>query len=399
MTYKSKASESIEKEAARRYIWGSFKQSNATKVLFMPSSEVEEPNLALKFGFKPENLYLVDQSAAVLATCTRKMPQWFRKSNRMAGLVSEVSEQWAKKEIKVDAMHLDFCASAPTVYNEVRKVAASNILQEGLIAVTISNGRESGKALENLSDLGYNDLEKGRINLLESALKEGYNDTSIVNKTGFYGKYFNEVSKYPMIWVIFQIKKKYTPHTSEKCHQICGSGKSCNNYIAVENYCSPHFRRLYGHHFSKDVRFENPYSLRIGNKVTMLSYMDANEDYSSEYRGQQGIITKLPNSQSWSTCIQLTTNERLYADQQDYIPAQDYSNEELEQAYNKMRQLYLLHLQKYPSYCFNCGIKIISNTNAFNNERYFSDETLKTLNLPRLEEVYHERCAGKTYSG
>lgn len=138
------------KQRARETIWRVLAHSKHPPLavaLMLPGSERFEIETALARGFKLEQLYLVERSAAVLANLTRRsrdrpLPP---KANILRMPLSQAAEILLKRKVRIDVAHLDFCShcEAEDMIEETRAFVQSGVMADrSLLAVTILAGRE-----------------------------------------------------------------------------------------------------------------------------------------------------------------------------------------------------------------------------------------------------------------
>ena len=99
----------------RRQVWATFRKNLKQKglsikdshALLMPSLEGEEIDVALNAGFREQNLHIVDDGPAVVATLKRRYP----RINTYGVTASRAVERIARKGIRLRCLNLDFCGN------------------------------------------------------------------------------------------------------------------------------------------------------------------------------------------------------------------------------------------------------------------------------------------------
>jgi hypothetical protein len=106
----------------------------------MPSSEGDEIEIAMSKGIRQENIVIVDENPAIVASLKgRKFPLVTAKGCR----ISEIGPKLVKAGIHLDIANLDFTGTVHTVFDELIAFAHSNALNDAaLIGVTVLKGRE-----------------------------------------------------------------------------------------------------------------------------------------------------------------------------------------------------------------------------------------------------------------
>lgn len=152
----------------RRKVWATFRTwlKNVgvplaeAQALLMPSLEGDEIEVALNAGFREQNLHVVDQSAAVVATLKRR----YRRINTYGVAASEALKRISNSGVRLHAANLDFCGQLSRTF--LRELAICSIAgshkckwnadstyqrlfphgafsPECFVAVTMLRGRES----------------------------------------------------------------------------------------------------------------------------------------------------------------------------------------------------------------------------------------------------------------
>jgi hypothetical protein len=187
--------------------------------LMLPGSRPHEFHTAIRYGYKPENIYLVEDGSdkpdpqtpdalsarATKANFTRRVAkkhiphlQW------QMGRLSDVCKILVKMGVSLAAAHLDFCkplgffnTNSPAV--EIEKFIKSCVMEDGLLAITVLGAREQ--------DGTDNDAERYR--RMERAVNLRLNFGTPRTATLIQvGRYWNYSTNNPMIWGIFKIERK-----------------------------------------------------------------------------------------------------------------------------------------------------------------------------------------------
>ena len=134
-----------EKEAYRESVWSTFAKHIApstARVLFYPGRHGLEIPIALKHGFKEENLIACEMNKALLINSEwRKIyPQV-----RLYGTpLLRTIERLESDKIKLDAVNLDYCSNlCQPIFTDVKELLKSKCVKwPFFIAVTMLKGRE-----------------------------------------------------------------------------------------------------------------------------------------------------------------------------------------------------------------------------------------------------------------
>jgi len=184
--------------------------------LMLPGPLPHEFNTALRHGYKPENLYLVEDgscfkrtstpiktAAAIKSLFTRRFPKGY-PLQWQKGHLSDVCKALVDRGVQLAAAHLDFCkplgflnTNSPAV--ELEKFIKSGVMLDGLLATTVLAGREQD-GTDN-DEVRFRRMERA----ISVRLDFGVPRTAELIKRG---KYWNKDTKNPMIWGIFEIARK-----------------------------------------------------------------------------------------------------------------------------------------------------------------------------------------------
>jgi hypothetical protein len=113
------------------------------------------------------------------------------------GWLSDVSIELARSGVRIQAAHLDFCKPIETIQNhsprvEIEKFVASGLMEDGLLAITVLNGRVAGfEGVEN------------RFKMLDRAVNIRLKTPAELVACATYR---NVAACSPMLWVIYRIK-------------------------------------------------------------------------------------------------------------------------------------------------------------------------------------------------
>lgn len=129
----------------RNAVWRTFAKSlkvaprNAHAML-MPSVEGAEIGVAIRHGFREENLHIVDANAAIVAVLKRRYP----KINTYGVTVGRAFERMARAGVSLSCANLDFTTNLGSqLASELRAVGASGVLrQDASLGLTMLRGRE-----------------------------------------------------------------------------------------------------------------------------------------------------------------------------------------------------------------------------------------------------------------
>ena len=140
----------------RRKIWTALERRAGVPlndVALMPGKGDDEVRVALSIGVKESGIRLIDHNAAVVATHRRARPGI---GGTYGVTVARAFERMAADGVRLDAVHLDFCACVSgKILEEVRHVAASRVLRrEGSVSVTVLRGREIGDVGRRITEAG-----------------------------------------------------------------------------------------------------------------------------------------------------------------------------------------------------------------------------------------------------
>jgi len=110
------------------------------RIMILPSLEGREIQIALGSGFKEENIIIVDDRPAIVATLKRKYP----KVKAYGVDLAIACEREAATGSKIDMLNADLCGNiGPSIYNKLRRITKSGVLNDGaLFFITMLAGRE-----------------------------------------------------------------------------------------------------------------------------------------------------------------------------------------------------------------------------------------------------------------
>lgn len=111
-------------------------------LLFMPSKNDAEIKMALSVGFREENLYACDDSAALLATAAWRKE--YPKIKILGSRLSRAIERLKSGGVKIDVANLDLCSNlCSEVFTDLHNIARYFINPDIIIGLTLLKGRES----------------------------------------------------------------------------------------------------------------------------------------------------------------------------------------------------------------------------------------------------------------
>lgn len=130
----------------RENVWKCFSENIADVkkaiVVFLPSKEGLEIPVALKYGFKEENLIAIDENPALIASA--KWRKKYPKIKCYGSKVSRAFQRMSNDGVKINAANLDFCNNiSAELIDEIYKTLDFGYFDKSfLISVTILKGRE-----------------------------------------------------------------------------------------------------------------------------------------------------------------------------------------------------------------------------------------------------------------
>jgi len=184
--------------------------------LIFPGPLPHEFNTLIRHGYKPENIFLVEDGScfkppstpektagAIKALFTRRFPKGYPLLWQK-GHLSDVCKALVELGVSLAAAHLDFCkplgflnSNSPAV--EIEKFIKSCVMVDGLLAITVLAAREQDGT----------DNDEVRYRRMKRAV--GIRLNFGVPRTAeliLHGRYGNKGSNNPMIWGIFRIARK-----------------------------------------------------------------------------------------------------------------------------------------------------------------------------------------------
>jgi hypothetical protein len=201
-----------KKQAARTAIWRVLapyfiEHAAAGGALMFPGPIRSEFDTAVRCGIPPTQLHLIEYEERV----KRQFNKCFKPNERklfrwQKGLLSDACRNLSFLGEKILVAHIDFCKplgfygpGKPAV--EIEKFIKSNVMVEGLLAITILGAREQD---------GTHD-DAVRYKRMMKAIKRGLRSVGIPRTVTLVkdGWYWNDSkdSCNPMLWGIFQLEK------------------------------------------------------------------------------------------------------------------------------------------------------------------------------------------------
>lgn len=117
------------------------KSLQTKKLLFLPANHDEEIKTALKAGFIEENMYAVDDNAAMLATA--KWRKKYPNINVLGSRLGRAFERLKGKNIKIDVANLDLCTNLQLwMFNDLGYFIENLMSEDGMLGLTLLKGRE-----------------------------------------------------------------------------------------------------------------------------------------------------------------------------------------------------------------------------------------------------------------
>lgn len=130
----------------RRTIWSVFRKAcrgyvRDAHALLLPSIEGDEINVALAAGFREQNLHIVDNNPAIVATLKRRFPKVSTYGVDLAAAVPRVLARAGR----LDVANVDLCCPAGVHLVKTLGALGTHIGGAGIqttVAVTVLRGRE-----------------------------------------------------------------------------------------------------------------------------------------------------------------------------------------------------------------------------------------------------------------
>jgi hypothetical protein len=146
-----------EKAAYRESVWSCFaKHLNpaTAHVAFFPGAEGLEIPVALRYGFKVENLHAIDDDPELLESAVWR--KYFPQVSVYCGQVEVALDQIATTGVRLNAVHLDFCSSfSAGIVQTMKAINKSEaIARHTVFAILLLNGREAVETFGLLQVLG-----------------------------------------------------------------------------------------------------------------------------------------------------------------------------------------------------------------------------------------------------
>lgn len=191
-----------EKQVGREEVYACLEAEAGGRLLLFPGPRRHEIDTAVRHGFSVDKMILVEQNNAVKANLTRQFGEKERGAVQAAlrqGWLSDVCEDLAREGVLLDAVHLDFCEPIETLQIrsprvEIERFIKSGVMKNGLLAVTVLNGRVANYTGEEI-----------RLKLVRHAVSGMFE--GIVEQITF-GTYWNPVKCSPMLWVVYRLESK-----------------------------------------------------------------------------------------------------------------------------------------------------------------------------------------------
>jgi hypothetical protein len=207
----------------RRRIWSLITRDlpvpkRDSKILFLPSKEGAEIEMALRRGFREENLFAVDKSPALVATA--KWRKSFPGVRFKAGELPRAAERFKEDGHRFDVALLDLCSnfSQPLIRALVGFGQRADLSPNALVSISAMRGRETGDLSTVLDPIGeifrssgigvidpqISDRDRGRIiattaSFLDSIIHSDDMSVGEILASGVYRSH-----RVSMIWWIFR---------------------------------------------------------------------------------------------------------------------------------------------------------------------------------------------------
>jgi hypothetical protein len=233
------------KSEYREQIWQTFVEHipdpTQAQVAFFPGPEGLEIPVALKYGFKLENLHAIEAEKIEMPWRTE-----FPAVNFYPSLASKAFRQMKSRGIVLDAANLDFCSNLSTpLLAEARAIKNTLVLSpSGVVAITLLRGREVAEttaALELLRDFTPDEFVDPRLYGIAKLLFP-LPKRVILHAQGMYH------STSPMGWVVVAGEK------ATKLEKLFGRSESPFARGYVPNSSSTDLRVTIDEHLSQMTR-------------------------------------------------------------------------------------------------------------------------------------------------
>lgn len=147
------------KDDYRVGVWSAFRDGcvhppGRAQALLMPSIEGTEIAVALAHGFREEHLHVVDRNPRIAEALHVAFP----KIRIYPMPLIEAIREMCGCGVRLDVANFDLCGPVgQELLTTLRYTAASGVLTDGLLAITVLRGRDHSWALQNVRNLEHDD--------------------------------------------------------------------------------------------------------------------------------------------------------------------------------------------------------------------------------------------------
>lgn len=198
-----------EKQQARERVWrilsDVLKDDPNSKALLLAGPKDHEARVAMNAGFSLDNLIFVEKNPVVLEqflACFNS--EEFARLNVHLDMLSDAARNLAQSNTRIHVAHLDFCGTLSacnrnSVAVEIHKFIRSNVMEVGLLAISILRGHDKGV-----------NSDDERLRRLQSCVDRRLNTGTQPERKStllHVGGYNNPASHNSMLYGIFQIER------------------------------------------------------------------------------------------------------------------------------------------------------------------------------------------------
>lgn len=165
-----------QKREYREAVWSAFAQSvpvvATAKVLFFPGRHGFEIPVALRYGFKAENLIACEENAALLATA--KWRKDYPTIRCYGTELQRTAKRLAQEGVTLDAANLDFCSNlSQGIFGGIDAlIQRGPIAPSFALAITVLKGREDPTLVSSIRALTGADGPIDRIKVLRAYITQ-----------------------------------------------------------------------------------------------------------------------------------------------------------------------------------------------------------------------------------
>jgi len=223
------------KEWYRKAVWHWIRRqrklTQARSVMFMPSIEGVEIELAYRYGFAASDLHVVDHNPAIVAHLKRRHPD----IHTYGVDVFRALPRAVRTGASLVAVSLDMTCGCTMAFQKNLREMAPLLMPGTVLAVNLLRGREQNGVLPEIARKGLPETFEWRDVMIQSSLVGGGKWADLLDQ----GVYKSTAGNQTFRWGVWQIEEFHEPGT-----RLSGIAMRLNGDVEKDSVMTTEMRRL-----------------------------------------------------------------------------------------------------------------------------------------------------------